>query len=248
MKRINRGVGRSSPYRAVALCAAALAFAAGAQAAGDKGAYAQAKSSAKAAYESQHKQCDALSGNAKDVCVLQAKAARTRAEETAEAAYKDTDRARQRAAKEIAEADYKVAKEKCDDLSGNPKDVCVQEAKAALAKAKADAKAVKETRSARKDAAEEKRDADYKVAKEKCDALSGDGKSACLDKAKAAFGLCGVGPPLRRASKPRLGRGFFPAVTRSAGAAPTVCRLRRLRPGAAARSRAGPGPRRSRRR
>jgi hypothetical protein len=35
---------------------------------------------------------------------------------------------------------YDVAKEKCDDLSGNAKDVCVKDAKAAQAKAKAEAK------------------------------------------------------------------------------------------------------------
>ena len=175
-------------YRAVALCAASLALASGAHAAGDKTAYEQAKSSAKTTYESERKQCDPMTGNAKDVCVLQAKANRTRTEDTAEAAYKNTDRARQSAAKEIAEADYKVAKEKCDDLSGNPKSVCVKEAKAALTKAKADARATKEIRTARKDAAEDKRDADYQVAKQKCDALAGDAKSACMEQAKATYG------------------------------------------------------------
>ena len=74
-------------------------------------------------------------GNAKDVCVLEAKAARTKTEEEAEAAYKDTPKAREHAAHEIAEADYKVAKERCDDKTGNDKDVCVKEAKAAMTKA-----------------------------------------------------------------------------------------------------------------
>jgi hypothetical protein len=35
-----------------------------------------------------------------------------------------------------SEADYRVAKERCDDKSGNPKDICVEEAKAAQATAK----------------------------------------------------------------------------------------------------------------
>jgi hypothetical protein len=39
-----------------------------------------------------------------------------------------------------AEADYRVAKERCDDQAGNVKDVCLEEAKAAEAAAKADAK------------------------------------------------------------------------------------------------------------
>ncbi len=72
-----------------------------------------------------------MSGNAKDVCVLEAKAARIKTEEEAEATYKDTPKAREHATHEIAEADYKVAKERCDDKTGNDKDVCVKEAKAA---------------------------------------------------------------------------------------------------------------------
>jgi hypothetical protein len=42
-----------------------------------------------------------------------------------------------------ADAAYELAKEKCDDLSGNAKDVCQKDAKAAQASAKADAKAAK---------------------------------------------------------------------------------------------------------
>ena len=38
---------------------------------------------------------------------------------------------------------YEVAKERCDDLKGNDKDACVKDAKAAEARAKADAKAHK---------------------------------------------------------------------------------------------------------
>jgi hypothetical protein len=40
-----------------------------------------------------------------------------------------------------AEAEYEVAKERCDDKSGNDKDICQKEAKATEAKAKAAAKA-----------------------------------------------------------------------------------------------------------
>ena len=100
-----------------------------------------------------------------------------------------------------AEADYEVAKEKCDDLSGNTKDVCKKDAKAAHVHAVENAKLVKaataagETRTekaanvaeARKDAAAEKREADYKAAAERCYALSGDLKSKCVDDAKRRF-------------------------------------------------------------
>ena len=98
-----------------------------------------------------------------------------------------------------AQAYYDVAIEKCDDLAGNPKDVCVKEAKAALVKGKADAKVdrvVADTRQdaaakqadARKEATEDKRNAEYKVAIEKCDALAGAAKDACVSNAKAQFG------------------------------------------------------------
>ena len=181
----------SSLARAVAFCAGATLLAGSVGAAdtkGDKAAYDQAKASAKADYDTDKKACDSLSGNAKDICVAEAKAKKTRVEENAEAAYKNTPKAREHAVHEIAEADYEVAKEKCDDLSGNPKDVCVKEAKAVMTKAQADAKAAQKGTEARMDANQDKRDADYKVAAEKCDTMSGDAKSSCIASAKAHYG------------------------------------------------------------
>ena len=178
----------SSLAQAVAICAGALLFAGHATAAGDKATYDQAKASAKAAYDTDKKACDSLSGNAKDICVAEAKAKRTRVDENAEASYKDTPKAREHAIHEIAEADYNVAKERCDDKAGNDKDVCVKEAKAVMTKSQADAKATKTGTEARIDASKDKRDANYKVAAEKCDALAGDAKSSCVASAKAQFG------------------------------------------------------------
>jgi hypothetical protein len=180
----------SSLAQAVAICAGALVFAGGAGAAdkGDKATYDQAKASAKAAYDADKKACDAMNGNAKDICVAEAKAKRTRVDENAEAAYKNTPKAREHAVHEIAEADYKVAKERCDDKAGNEKDVCLKEAKAAMTRAQADAKAAQKGTEARMDASKDKRDAEYKVAAEKCDAMSGDAKDACVKSAKARYG------------------------------------------------------------
>jgi hypothetical protein len=184
-----RSIPLSTLVRAVVLSAGTLALAGAAHAAGDKGAYDSAKASAKSTYEAAKKQCDAMNGNAKDVCVAEAKALRTRAEQDAGVAYKNTAKARERAAAEIAEANYQVARERCDDRTGNDKDVCVKVAKAALTRAKADAKATLRTAEARSDAAKDKREADYKVAAEKCDAMSGDAKSACLKQAKTTYGM-----------------------------------------------------------
>jgi hypothetical protein len=149
--------------------------------------YSQAKQRAKQDYEAAIARCDSLSGNGKDVCKAEAKAAEKKAHAEAEAAYKNTDKARRDARIAVAEADYAVAKAKCDALKGNERDVCVKEAKAAEVKAKADAKATEKVAAARQDAAEEKRDADYKVALEKCDGMSGAAKDACVANAKAKY-------------------------------------------------------------
>jgi hypothetical protein len=96
-------------------------------------------------------------------------------------------KARYDAAVEQAEAEYKAAKARCDELKGNDKDVCMKEAKAAEKKAKAEAKEMKESSKAEIGAMEEKREADYKAAKERCDELSGDAKDACVAEAKRKY-------------------------------------------------------------
>ena len=178
----------TSLARAVALCCGVALSCGAANAAGDKTAYDQANSSAKAAYGADKKACGAMKGNANDICVAEAKAKEVRTQMTAQAAWKDTPAAREHATHEIAEADYKVAKERCDDLAGNAMDVCMKEAKAAMTKTQADAKAGLKSTDARADASKDKMNADYKVAEEKCDALAGEPKSACVAAAKANFG------------------------------------------------------------
>ena len=139
-------------------------------------------------YKADKAACKSHSGNAKDVCIEEAKAKEKVARAELEYSYtgKATDRNKMHVVK--AETDYAVAKEKCDDLAGNAKHVCVQEAKAVEQKALADAKMGKEFGEAKKDAAAEKMDADYKVAMEKCDALAGDAKASCVAAAKGKFG------------------------------------------------------------
>ncbi len=129
--------------------------------------------------------CKSMSGNAKDVCMKEAKGKEKVAKAELEAQYKPSDKASYKARVAKADADYDVAKEKCDDMKGNEKDVCKKEAKAAHVAAKADAKASKKTTEARKDAKEDKRDANLAVDKEKCDKLSGAAKDKCIADAKA---------------------------------------------------------------
>ena len=164
-----------------------------------KEAYDQRVKSAEAQYKADTDACASRSGNAKDICLADAKGREKMAKADAEAALVNTPKAREDARIARAEANYNVAKEKCDDLSGNAKDVCVKEASAQLAKAKADAKVDRvaaDTRQdstmkqaeARHEATEAKRDADYKLAIEKCNSLSGAVKDACISDAKTYYG------------------------------------------------------------
>jgi hypothetical protein len=166
---------------------------------GSKEARDAAVRSAEAQYKTAKATCDALSGNAKDICIEEAKGNERIAKAEAEAAYDSTPRMREKARVVRADAAYEVAKEKCDDLSGNPKDVCIKEAKAAHVKALADAKVDRVTAdergagsekamTAKREATEDKRDADYKVAIERCDALAGAAKDNCVRDAKDRYG------------------------------------------------------------
>jgi hypothetical protein len=138
-------------------------------------------------YKADKAACDSFSGNAKDICVEQAKGKESVAKAELEANYsgKAADMAKVAVVK--ADASYAVAKEMCDDKGGNAKDVCISEAKAAHTKELADAKLSKKVGEAKTDATQDKRDADYKVAAEKCEALAGDAKASCLSAAKQRF-------------------------------------------------------------
>lgn len=163
-----------------------------------KDSYNAERERAAAAYKADRERCSPMSGNAKDICMAEAKGKEKVAKAEAEAAYKNTPKARESARMAKADMQHNIAKEKCDDLTGNPKDVCVKEARAAYTKTKGDAKvdrvAADTSRTAsdkkveaRKDATEDKRDADYKVAVEKCDAMSGAAKDNCVRDAKVKF-------------------------------------------------------------
>jgi len=174
--------------RTSALALAALLAATGSYAATmTKADYAAGKDRISANYKADKATCDNFSGNAKDICVEQAKGKESVARAELEANYtgKPEDFNKIDVAK--ADANYAVSKEMCDDKGGNAKDVCVTEAKATHTKALADAKLSRKVGEARKDAIDDKRDADYKVAAEKCETLSGDAKASCISDAKARF-------------------------------------------------------------
>lgn len=159
-----------------ALLVANLTVVAAEKTAQTKAEFNAAKARAEAGYNAARSQCKNFSGNDRDICQKQAEANLTKAKAQARANYEGTGEAQLDAREDMIEADYKVAKEKCDSLSGDAKDVCLAEAKAVYAKQEA-------TLEARGDSME----ADYKVAKERCNTLSGADRRACLKEAKVKF-------------------------------------------------------------
>ena len=82
-----------------------------------------------ATYKVAKEMCDDKGGNAKDVCVAEAKAQHDKAKADLKA-NKAIVAAESDAVESKLKADYKVAKERCDTLSGDAKDSCQASAKA----------------------------------------------------------------------------------------------------------------------
>jgi len=165
-----------------------------------KAEYKSGKDRIEADYKAQKDRCGGLSSNAKDICMSEAKGAEKVAKAELDAQNKPDAKANAKVVQVKADASYDTAKEKCDDLAGNAKDVCVKDAKAAHVAALGQAKvqktsdAVSSERSskvsdARKDANKDTREAQYNAAKERCDSLSGDVKDRCITDAKAKYGV-----------------------------------------------------------
>lgn len=181
----------------LALC---MAFGAGAMAQNmPKAEFKTKMEKIEADYKAEKTACASSSGNAKDICIADAKGKEKIAKGELESSYKPSAKTHYKASVAKAEAEYAMAKERCGEKTGNAKDVCIQEAKAAEVSAKADAKVAREksdtsatakskVAGAKSDAAAEKSDANYKVAQEKCDALAGATKDKCLADAKMHFG------------------------------------------------------------
>lgn len=84
---------------------------------------------AKTAYDVAKEKCDDKKGNDKSVCVKEAKAVETKALADIKMG-KQMGEAKKDAAEEKRDADYKVAVEKCDAMSGDAKANCIAAAKA----------------------------------------------------------------------------------------------------------------------
>jgi hypothetical protein len=176
-----------TPLRATVL-AAALALCSGfGHAAMNGDTYERAKDALKTTFKAERALCDPRSGNAKDICVETAEG-----REKVALAHLEMQRTGSR--DDIAkfhearyEARYEVAKERCDDLSGQQKDVCQTAATTERDKAKASAKARMDMAETLRDEDSARAEADYKLAREKCNGLDGNGKDVCVATARARF-------------------------------------------------------------
>ena len=179
---------RVSSIAAALSLSALLALAPAHAAQVNKAEYKAGKDKIAATYKADKKACAPLSANAKDVCQEEAKAKQKNELAALEFAYTGKPADERKLLKVKVDTAYDVAKEKCDDQTGNAKDVCVQEAKTSHDKGLAELKLVKDVAAAGKDVTEANREANLKLANEKCDAMAGDAKTSCQSAAKARFG------------------------------------------------------------
>ena len=97
-------------------------------------------------------------------------------------------KAEYQAAKESISTKYKSDKAACQAMSGNTKDICVEEAKGRENIARAELEASYEPSTAHSyEVRLAKADAAYAVAKEKCDDAAGNARDVCRKEAKAAY-------------------------------------------------------------
>lgn len=162
----------------------------------DPATYRNMNQKAAAEYKVATAKCDAMSGNDKDVCMAEAKVTRVRAENAALAQYSTTPRSREKARSNLADAEYALAKQKCDAKQGADKDSCMDNAKSVHTAAIADAKADrKETAAVGNSTAgatatgglvttTDTRDVAKSAAVDKCAQAGNDGKTGCLVETK----------------------------------------------------------------
>ena len=152
---------------------------------------------AESEYRAAAAKCDARSGNDKDICMAEARLARTRTEADALSKYNNTAAGRARARTNLADAEYDLAKARCDAKSGADKDSCMDNAKsvhtAALADAKADRAATTSSGASGGGSqasggglvtGTDTRDPAKAAAVDKCAQMGADAKTGCLVETK----------------------------------------------------------------
>jgi osmotically-inducible protein OsmY len=153
----------------------------------DPASYRAVTQKAAADYKAATAKCGSMNGNDKDVCMAEARLARTRTEADALAQYNNTATSRAKARSNMADAEYDLAKAKCGAKSGADKDDCMNNAKsvhtAALADAKSGATATGASAAGATGAGSGLiANTDKSAASDKC--AQGDNKTGCLVQTK----------------------------------------------------------------
>lgn len=127
-------------------------------------------------YKTARDKCGSLKPNAKDICMSEAKGVRMVTKTGLESAYGPSARHTEKVAMAKGDAAYAIAKEECDDSSGNVKAVCKKDVKTAHVKATDEARVVRVNaaagsveKSARNMADKGENEANYKSAAARCD-------------------------------------------------------------------------------
>jgi hypothetical protein len=103
-------------------------------------AYRQDRIDARLMYEAARDACQRLEGNARDVCVAEARHRRTEALAVAQAKREGTPRAALEASLASSRAEYRAALERCEDRAHDERQACIAQARAARDQANADAR------------------------------------------------------------------------------------------------------------
>ena len=149
-------------------------------------------------YKAARQQCDGMKGNAKDVCTAQAKGKHEVVKAQLEAQRDPGPKRDAHVRKKQAEADYNVARRKCDDLRHGAKDACRDDAKATYEHAKDQAKAapaagskgvhLDQSQPDGRQARNTSTDTEYAAARERCATLSPQARDNCMNEVRKRFG------------------------------------------------------------
>jgi len=153
----------------------------------DPASYRAVTQKAAADYKAATAKCGSMNGNDKDVCMAEAKLARTRTESDALSQYNNTPKGREKARSSLADAEYDLAKAKCGAKSGADKDDCMNNAKSVHTAALADAKSAATATGASAGGSTVAGTGEQsKTAVDKCAQAGGDSKTGCLVQTKSS--------------------------------------------------------------
>ena len=145
----------------------------------------KAKDGIKTTFEGERRACSRLAANTRETCVDRLRGEERIALAQLQLNYTGTADDEFALYQAQYEARYDVDRQRCAELAGKDKDICIQQAKTERDKAKADARMARRINEAVAEDTRARMKADYELAREKCDVLSGDARGVCIDTAKA---------------------------------------------------------------